>query len=129
MVQDHRTAVIGGLLSNEADSSDYGIPFISNIPVLGNLFSDKASDKTKLNLLVFLTPHVIRTRDDLRFLALDERRKFTRALGPKQMHQMPMEQYKQLYQPTFSHSVPPSADVRTPQRALPPSSSSANSIY
>ena len=129
MVQDHRTAVIGGLLSNESDTSGYGIPFISDIPVLGNLFSDKGSDKTKLNLLVFLTPHVIRTPDDLRSLALDERKKFTRALGRRELHQMPMEQYKHLYQPTFSYPVPPSADVRTLPRALTPSSSSTNSTY
>src|SRR6185437_1423489 len=59
MVQDHRTAVIGGLLSNESDIQRQGIPFISDIPVIGNLFSDNASDKQKLNLLVFLTPHVV----------------------------------------------------------------------
>src|SRR6266851_4231635 len=73
MVQDHRTAVIGGLLSNESDIQRSAIPFISDIPVLGNLFSDNGSDKKKLNLLVLLTPHVVRTRDDLRSLALDER--------------------------------------------------------
>jgi len=124
MVQDHRTAVIGGLLSDESDVQRSAIPFISDIPVLGNLFSDNGSDKKKLNLLVFLTPHVVRTRDDLRSLALDERQKFTDALGRREMHQMPMEQYKHLYQPTFSVPVSPAQDLKDRGATMAPAASS-----
>ncbi len=124
MVQDHRTAVIGGLLSNESDIQRSAIPFISDIPVIGNLFSDNGSDKKKLNLLVFLTPHVVRTRDDLRSLALDERQKFTDALGRREMHQMPMDQYKQLYQPTFSVPVSPAQDLKDRGATMAPSAGS-----
>ena len=123
MVQDHRTAVIGGLLSNESDISRSAIPFISDIPVIGNLFSDNGSDKKKLNLLVFLTPHVVRTREDLRSLALDERKKYTDALGRRELHQMPMEQYKQLYQPTFSIPVSPAQDLKDRGSTMAPSAS------
>lgn len=123
MVQDHRTAVIGGLLSNENDIQRSAIPFISDIPVIGNLFSDNGSDKKKLNLLVFLTPHVVRTRDDLRALALDERQKFTDALGRRELHQMPMEQYKQLYQPTFSVPVSPAQDLKDRGATMAPAAS------
>jgi len=122
MVQDHRTAVIGGLLSNESDIQRSAVPFISDIPVIGNLFTDNGSDKKKLNLLVFLTPHVIRTRDDLRALALDERQKFTGALGRREMHQMPMEQYKQLYQPSFSVPVSPAQDLKDRGATMAPMS-------
>jgi hypothetical protein len=100
------------LLSNESDIQRSAIPFISDIPVIGNLFSDNGSDKKKLNLLVFHTPHVVRTRQDLRALALDERQKFTDALGRRELHQMPMDQYKQLYQPTFSVPVSPAQDLK-----------------
>ncbi|HTQ25559.1 MAG TPA: type II secretion system secretin GspD, partial [Candidatus Binataceae bacterium] len=122
MVQDHRTAVIGGLLSDENDIQRSAVPFISDIPVIGNLFTDNGSDKKKLNLLVFLTPHVIRTRDDLRALALDERQKFTGALGRREMHQMPMEQYKQLYQPSFSVPVSPAQDLKDRGATMAPMS-------
>ena len=122
MVQDHRTAVIGGLLSNESDIQRSAIPFISDIPVIGNLLSDNGSDKKKLNLLVFLTPHVIRSRDDLRSLALDERQKFTDALGRRELHQMPMDQYKQLYQPSFSVPVSPAQDLKDRGAMMAPSS-------
>jgi general secretion pathway protein D len=123
MVQDHRTAVIGGLLSNESDVSRSAVPFISDIPVIGNLFSDNGSDKKKLNLLVFLTPHVVRTREDLRSLALDERKKYTEALGRRELHQMPMDQYKQLYQPTFSIPVSPAQDLKDRGSTMAPSAS------
>jgi general secretion pathway protein D len=123
MVQDHRTAVIGGLLSNESDVQRSAVPFISDIPVIGNLFSDNGSDKKKLNLLVFLTPHVIRSRDDLHALALDERQKFADALGRREMHQMPMQQYKELYKPTFSVPVSPAQDLKDRGATMAPPAS------
>ena len=123
MVQDHRTAVIGGLLSSESDVQRSAIPFISDIPVIGNLFTDNGSNRQKDNLLVFLTPHVVRTREDLRALALDERQKFTDALGRRELHQMPMEQYKQLYQPTFSVPVSPAQDLKDRGATMVPSAS------
>jgi general secretion pathway protein D len=110
-VQNHRTAVIGGLLSSQDTITNQGVPYISNIPVLGNLFSDKASDRQKLNLLVFLTPHVVRTRTQLRALALDERQRFIDSLGRKEMHDLPASQIHELYKPSFSISVPPAADL------------------
>jgi general secretion pathway protein D len=103
------------------------VPYISNIPVLGNLFSNKSSDRQKLNLLVFLTPHVVRTRAQLRALALDERQRFINSLGRKEMHDMPASQIHELYKPSFSISVPPEADLGgtmeapgVPRAAAPP---------
>ncbi|HVN29477.1 MAG TPA: hypothetical protein VMT64_13360, partial [Candidatus Binataceae bacterium] len=79
--------------------------------VLGNLFSDTSSDKQKDNLLVFLTPHVVRNKTDLRSLALDQRTRFTNSLGPREMRDMPASSIRSLYDPTFSVAVPPSADL------------------
>jgi general secretion pathway protein D len=114
-VQNHRTAVIGGLISNETDTSRQGVPFLSDIPVLGNLFSDNSKSTTKLNLLVFLTPHVIHSRDDLTALAIDERQKFVRELGKGEVNQMPASQFQRLYQPTFNAPVSPQHDLVQPQ--------------
>jgi general secretion pathway protein D len=140
-VQNHRTAVIGGLLSSQDTIQNQGVPYISNIPVLGNLFSDKSSDRQKLNLLVFLTPHVVRTRAQLRALALDERQRFIDSLGRKEMHDMPASQIHQLYKPSFSISVPPEADLggsmeapgvphsSAPPLAAPPTSPSGETPF
>jgi general secretion pathway protein D len=111
LVQDHRTAVIGGLISSDVEQERQGIPFLSDIPVLGNLMSDTSRSADKDNLLVFLTPHVIRTRNDLQALALDERQKFVRSLGRKDVNNMPVSQFQQLYQPTFNAPVSPQEDL------------------
>ncbi len=113
LVQNHRTAVIGGLMSNNDNYQRQGIPWISDIPVLGNLFSSTATDKQKDNLLVFLTPHVVRNKSDLRSLALDERQKYVNSLGPREMHDMPASSVRDIYAPSFSIAVPPAADLNT----------------
>jgi len=110
LIQDHRTAVIGGLMSNNTDLNNQGVPWISDIPVLGNLFSSKSGDKRKNNLLVFLTPHVVRNKTDLRALALDQRARFIDSLGSHEMHDMPASSIRSLYDPSFSIAVPPSAN-------------------
>jgi general secretion pathway protein D len=118
LVQNNRTAVIGGLLSGQTEKDRQGVPFISDVPVLGNLFSDNSRTSTKQNLLVFLTPHIIRSRLDLQALALDERQKFVRSLGRPEVNNMPQGQFEQLYQPSFNQEVSPQSDIM--QYQLPP---------
>jgi len=113
-IQNHRTAVIGGLLASQDTLNNQGVPFISDIPVLGNLFSNKSTDKQKDNLIVFLTPHVIRNKSELRDLALDERQKFVNSLGRREVHDLPASQIQQLYKPSFSIPVSPKADLNAP---------------
>ncbi len=110
-VQNHRTAVIGGLISNDTENSRQGVPFLSDIPVLGNLFTDNARSMVKQNLLVFLTPHVVRSRDDLQALAIDERQKFVRTIGRSEVDNMPASQFQQLYKPTFNAPISPQQDL------------------
>jgi len=130
LVQNHRTAVIGGLISSDVENGRQGIPFLSEIPVLGNLMSSTSRTASKDNLLVFLTPHVIRTRDDLQALALDERQKFMRSLGRKEVNTMPASQFQQLYQPNFNAPVSPQEDLiqSQPQGAGVPSSGIGSSM-
>lgn len=119
LVQDHRTAVIGGLISSDQENGRQGVPFLSDIPVLGNLFSDNSRSLTKQNLLVFLTPHVVRTHEDLQSLALDERQKFVRALGRREINNMPPSQFQQLYQPNFNAPVSPQESLMQSQPLMP----------
>jgi hypothetical protein len=92
----------------------------------------------KQNLLVFLTPHVVHTRNDLQSLALDERQKFVRSLGRREVNNMPASQFQQLYQPTFNNAVSPQQDLTQSQGqswpenglgpAMPPTSSTGIGI-
>ncbi|MGH7905929.1 MAG: type II secretion system secretin GspD [Candidatus Binataceae bacterium] len=119
MVMNNRTAVIGGLLSSDTENTVQGVPFISDLPVIGNFFSDKSRSLLKQDLLVFLTPHVIRTREDLRALSLNQRSKLISDLGHKEMHDMPYEQVRQLSKPSFSIAVPPRAELPPPYNQNP----------
>ena len=119
LIQNHRTAVVGGLLASQDQITNQGVPFISSIPVLGNLFSDKSSDKQKDNLIVFLTPHIVRNKSELRELALDERQRFVNSLGRKEVHDMPLSQIREVYKPSFSIPVSPAADLNAPSGGPP----------
>ncbi|HKD69583.1 MAG TPA: type II secretion system secretin GspD [Candidatus Binataceae bacterium] len=114
LVQNHRTTVIGGLISDEVDITKQGVPYLSNIPVLGNLFTNRQRNGQKTDLLVFLTPHVILNREDLRELSLDERQRFLQTLGSKELRDMPMAQVREIFKPSFSTTVPPGAEFGSP---------------
>lgn len=53
------TIVIGGLLQERDIELLSGIPFISDLPILGSLFSSRQKDKVKTELVVFITPHIL----------------------------------------------------------------------
>jgi hypothetical protein len=114
LIQNHRTAVIGGLLASQDTLNNQGVPFVSSIPVIGNLFSSKSTDKQKDNLIVFLTPHIVRNKSELRELALDERQRFVNSLGRREIHDMPASQIREVYKPSFSIPVSPEADLSVP---------------
>ena len=61
---DGASIVIGGLIKEEANETVEGIPFISEIPLLGELFKKTKTVKQKTNLLLFITPRIIRRPDD-----------------------------------------------------------------
>jgi general secretion pathway protein D len=70
---DAQPVVIGGLIGNTKTSSNTKVPFLGDIPLLGNLFkySSKSDDKTEL--LIFLTPHIVETPSQLVPLSVKER--------------------------------------------------------
>src|SRR5690606_29537520 len=63
---DQQTVVIGGLMRDEHTTSREKIPILGDIPLLGALFRRTETTKRKANLLLILTPHVIRDQTDLR---------------------------------------------------------------
>ncbi len=64
IVSDHETVVIGGLISEINGESETKVPWLGDIPVLGWFFKKTGDTVNKTNLLIFLTPHIIRSRAD-----------------------------------------------------------------
>ena len=79
VVQDQQTIVIGGLMRDEYTTSREKIPVLGDLPLLGALFRHTNTVKRKANLLLILTPHVIRDQSDLRRIferKMQERQEF-----------------------------------------------------
>ena len=60
MVRDGGTAVIGGIYQASDTSSSSGIPILKDIPVLGNLFKSHSQNTQHDELLIFITPRIVR---------------------------------------------------------------------
>jgi len=76
--KDRQTVVIGGLMQDRDEQVTEKAPFFGDLPFIGWLFKYKTTNKTKTNLLVFLTPHVVTEADELRRLSRDKLNDFTR---------------------------------------------------
>ncbi len=78
-VQDGETIALGGLIRDSRTTGGDGIPFLRKIPVLGHLFGSTNNDSTRTELIVLLTPHVIRSQQEA-YQAMDELREEFRGL-------------------------------------------------
>ena len=79
VVKDQQTVVIGGLVRNRVARTDTKIPLLGDIPVIGALFRSSSTSLQKSNLILVLTPYIIREQSDLRTVferKLQERQEF-----------------------------------------------------
>lgn len=60
VVADGETVVIGGLTTNEESEQEAGIPFLKDIPFFGNLFKHSKRSIVKRDLVIFVTPRIMR---------------------------------------------------------------------
>lgn len=65
LANDNDIVVLGGLVKDDVQDSTQGVPFLSDIPLLGRLFRNDVVTVTKSNLLVFIRPTIIRDDEDL----------------------------------------------------------------
>lgn len=66
------TAVIGGLMKDEETETVKKVPVLGDLPLLGWFFKSKSASKTKVNMLVFLSPRILRTPKDQSRLVQDK---------------------------------------------------------
>ena len=83
-VQDQQTIVIGGLIRDTTTTDVSKVPLLGDIPVLGALFRNTTTRKNKTNLLLLLTPYIIRDPSDFEQILrqkLRERDEFVNYFG------------------------------------------------
>ena len=79
VVRDQQTVVIGGLMGNNIRNAVSKVPLLGDIPLLGYFFRYQKKTVERTNLMIVLTPYVIRDQSDLRRIfkkKLEERREF-----------------------------------------------------
>lgn len=80
-VGNHQTVALGGLIRDRADQAKQGVPFLSRIPVFGALFGANNNRVARTELLVLITPKVIRNYGDAQAVTDELRRRF-QSLSP-----------------------------------------------
>ena len=78
IVKDANTVVIGGLIGDETTTTDYKVPCLGDLPLLGWLFKGTSKDRQKTNLFIFLTPRIIQNPAEARKIYLDKKEQIER---------------------------------------------------
>ncbi len=102
-VRSGESIVLGGLIKNNQTNRKTGVPLLQNIPLIGNLFAENVSTGVRTELLVIITPRVVRTDVDIREVSEDlrERLKGLRAIEVElPASSKPVETKVQATQPT-----------------------------
>jgi len=108
VVKDSQTVAIGGLISDTLRASEQGVPYLSDIPVIGNLFKFDDKSKEKVNLIILLTPRILRNPSTLETLTDEERVRFHKAVMGRKV-----------FSGTMGKIDPPPPEPE-PELALPP---------
>ncbi len=74
MVKDNHTIVISGLIQDEKTTTEDKVPILGDIPLLGYLFRWESSIHKKTNVIVFITPRVVKTTQQIADLTAMKRR-------------------------------------------------------
>ena len=66
LVDDGEILVIGGLIDDQREILEEKVPFLGDIPVMGNLFKQSSRERRRRNLMVFIRPTIIRDQETAR---------------------------------------------------------------
>lgn len=72
LLESGQTAVIGGLTTDSDSESITRVPYISRVPILGELFKFRNEARERRSLLIFITPSLVHNKDDAEFLLQQE---------------------------------------------------------
>ncbi len=70
ILNDKSTIVIGGIIGHDASESDYKVPILGDIPILGWLFRTHSTTNRKTNMFIFVTPRIVRNPAEISAVTL-----------------------------------------------------------
>ncbi|MCK9372354.1 MAG: hypothetical protein M0P91_04095 [Sulfuricurvum sp.] len=68
IVNNGESVIIGGLIREKMDETNTKVPFLGDLPGIGDLFKSKVASRDKINLVIMLTPYIIEKSGDLNSL-------------------------------------------------------------
>ena len=80
LVKNGDTVILGGMMQETVSNNESRVPLLGSIPILGNLFKFSSISRKKTNLLIFLTPHIIKSPEDMFEVTTENRQKMDRFL-------------------------------------------------
>lgn len=115
-VQSGQTILLGGLIRDNDNTGDSGVPLLNKVPGLRNLFGSTSKSKNRTELIVLITPRVISNSDEARQVTEDYSRQFEslaplRVKAPSASTSIPSPQ-----SPAQTYPIPTPAK---PQEELP----------
>ncbi len=89
IVNNNDTVVLGGIIGQDVTQSVYKVPLLGDIPLLGWLFKTEATNSKKVNMFIFVTPHIIRNPADIARVTMEKEEKLGKVLPQVQeeLHQ------------------------------------------
>jgi general secretion pathway protein D len=78
---DSQTIVLGGLITQRKEQFHRRVPYLSNIPILGYLFRYDGTAQRRTELLIIMTPHIVRNAEDMERLKRAESARMSWCLG------------------------------------------------
>jgi hypothetical protein len=117
VVNDGDTVVIGGLISDRFSDVLTKVPFLGDIPILGWAFKTKVRALKKVNLLVFLTPHIVRSPTQMEYESIRKREEFI-SRTKTSLELSPEERWQE--EQRWTESVTSGAPYEPPQKGKNP---------
>ncbi len=74
-VKDGDTILLGGFIRNSKTGTESGVPFLKDIPLLGNLFKNQSSMNKRSELLVLIRPTILKSPEDAALIVSQERQR------------------------------------------------------
>lgn len=114
-VDDGEIVGVGGLLDDNDRRTLQRVPFLSDIPVIGNLFRSRGRERARTNLMVFIRPRIMRTADDARAMTAQ---RYNYARGQQLLANPNREPSLDELVRDYLGTVPPSVAERQPQDSV-----------
>lgn len=121
IADDGQIIVLGGLIKDDTNDNEEKVRGLGDIPVLGNLFKYRSRQRTKTNLMIFLRPVIVRSKEDSNTIASD-RYDFMRSAGIKAQPETGsavLPDYGSPVLPELTNGQPPAGGVMAPAMVRP----------